>query len=86
MKKYFYRVMFNNETFALMAKDGLIYQFDHSAIVPQLNNLFESDSGGWFFNGTHDRYCAEMFTDHVIVNPSIVSQLFGEPVLIGEEV
>ena len=82
--KYFRTVMFEDCTIAELGRDGLIYLFDPKDIVPQLNKLYENNSSGWFFNNTHDRYCAEIGADGILVNPSIVSTLFGMPVLFED--
>lgn len=84
-RKHFRHVMFEDCTIAALSNDGLIYMFDRKDIVSQLNRLYESDSTGWFFNSSHDRYCAEIFTDHVIVNPSTVVAIFGMPTLFEEK-
>jgi hypothetical protein len=80
-KKYFHWVMFEDETIAALANDGLIYLFEPKDIVPQLNKDYDYDSGGWYYNMGHDRYCAERGADGILVNPSIVSTIFGMPVL-----
>ena len=74
--------MFEDCTIAALAHDGLIYLFESKDIVPHLMNK-ESDNAGWFFNSSHDRYCAEWdwLTNYIQVNPSIVSSIFGMPVL-----
>ena len=84
-KKYFNWIMFEDCTIAALANDGLIYLFEPKDIVPQLNKDYENDAGGWFYNSSHDRYCAEIGADGILVNPSIVSFIFGMPVLFEKE-
>jgi len=72
-----------NETIAEMAKDGLSYRFIPKDVITLLKDL-PSNSIGWFFNESRDRYCAEWYDDdYIFINPSKVVNLFGLPVLFG---
>ena len=84
-KKYFNWSMFEDCTIAALANDGLIYLFEPKDIIFHLNKDYESDKDGWFYNSSHDRYCAEKGADGILVNPSIVSWIFGLPVLFEKE-
>ena len=84
-KKYFNWVMFEDCTIAALANDGLIYLFEPYDIVSYLNRDYEFDKDGWFYNSSHDRYCAEKGVDGILVNPSIVSLIFGMPILFEKE-
>jgi hypothetical protein len=74
-------VMFENETIAAITKDGLLYMFEESDIILFLEKL-PKDNQGWFFNETRDRYCAERtWENRITVNPIVVNEWFGLPVL-----
>ncbi len=76
--------MFENELLAELAKDGLLYRFDAEDVKQLLDSQYPKDKTGWFFNSTRDRYCAEWSRqgeDKIIMNPSIVFQMFGMPIL-----
>ena len=90
MKKYFYEVMFKDLTIAKLAKDGLIYIFDREDIYNHLmqHAYLADDALNFYFNESKDRFCAEYneIDKTYSVNPMMVSEIFGEPILIGEEV
>ena len=73
--------MFEDCTIAALANDGLLYLFEPKDILQRLNKYYEFDNEGWFYNSSHDRYCAEKGADGILVNPSIVYFIFGMPVL-----
>ena len=86
MQKYFRTVMFQDTTIAQLSLDGQIYLFDPVDIVVYLLENHLHDESGFFFNDTKDRYCAEWVEGKakLLVNPSIVSKVFGFPVLQEE--
>ena len=88
MKKYFLECMFNDESFAEVGSDGLLYRFIDCPEVLKKLALIEHDydkvSKSWFFNTSHDRYCAERDNGFILVNPSIVASTIGVPVLFEE--
>ncbi len=81
-KTYWVTVMFADTTIAELAKDGLLYRFNSIDVIKWLSQNFISDKGGWYFNATKDRYCAEWSgKDKIVINPSIVAFRFGTYVL-----
>ena len=85
MKKYFLDCMFNDESFAEISSDGLLYRFqDCPEVVAklELNKLdYDKINNSWFFNASHNRHCAERNNGYILVNPSIIESTLGLPVL-----
>lgn len=81
--KYWQLIMFQDTTIAAICRDGQLYMFDAADVEGKLAGL-PKDKHGWFFNETRDRYCAEWQDSsrkRICINPSMVVQLFGLPVL-----
>ena len=79
MKTNYIVVMFADETFAKIAKDGLLYEFDEK--YAEFLNKYTSGNDVWYFNETKDRECAERIGNKIYINPSIVAREKGLPVL-----
>lgn len=78
MSKYI-TVMFEDETFAKITEDGLLYEFDEEDV--DFLDKYPREGNVWYFNETRDRECAERLWDKIHINPSIVAREKGMPVL-----
>lgn len=83
VKTGYREVMFADESVALLSKDGLMYLFEREEAIKLLKGHVK-DSKGWYFNKTKDRLCGVVFsldTGYVCINPSIVNETLGLPVI-----
>ncbi|MBU2346565.1 MAG: hypothetical protein KJ888_20435 [Gammaproteobacteria bacterium] len=58
----------------MVAKDGLLVRLSFEDAFPLLYK-YPSDSNGWFFNRTRDRYIADMYNSGIVeANPQLLWQ------------
>lgn len=77
MKQY-WRECLVDDTLCEIGSDGLLFRFRLADIVSLLKE-YPSDSLGWYFNTSRDRYIAERDGDNfVTVNPSFVWKHFKD--------
>lgn len=79
-------VMFEDESFGLLTKDGLMYILENTKeLRDKLDSAFIKGNGVWFFNKSKDRMCAEVTGVTIRINPSAVVTILNYPVLFEKE-